>query len=120
MAPREAGWLFEPHGRSAIVEPNVSMNIRGDISLLTAVLVASGCGSMAGRGDKRFYPALYPGVRYDAYYLAHREEVTDMQGLWFLGGLDVPLSAALDTALLVWDLPYCALQPTSSTNNIPQ
>jgi uncharacterized protein YceK len=95
------------------------MSIYKSLSLLVAVTVAAaGCGSLAGRGDKRFYLALYPGVRYDAHYLAHREEITDMQALWWLGVFDVPLSAALDTAYLPWDLPYWASQPSSSTNSI--
>src|SRR2546430_14865777 len=95
------------------------MTIYKRLSLLVAVTVtAAGCGSIGGRGDRRFYPGLYPGVKYDVHYLAHREENTDMQALWWLGVFDVPLSAALDTALLPWDLPYWAYQPRSSTNSI--
>ena|SRR3989442_5627086 len=57
---------------------------------------------------------------HNARYLVHREENTDMQALWWLGVFDVPLSAALDTALLPWDSPYWASRPSSPTNNISE
>ena len=78
--------------------------------MLTALsMSAAGCASIGGRGDDRFYPGVYPGVRNHAYYFAHPEE-SDMPSVWWLGIIDFPFSAALDTALLPWDLPYWAIR----------
>ena len=78
-------------------------------------------GSAAGcEGDRRFYPRLNPGVQYDVHYLAHREENADTQAMWWLGVFGSPLSAALDTALLPWDVPYWVFRPKSSTNSVPE
>jgi uncharacterized protein YceK len=74
---------------------------------ITALLLLAplfvGCGSIGGRHDSGFYPGLYPGVRYDCYYLSHPHENTDMQPLWWMGSLDLPPSAVLDTLLLPYD-----------------
>ena len=88
--------------------------------LLAATAVAlCGCASIGGRGDSRFYPSVYPGVQNHIYYFAHREE-NDMPSLWWLGIIDFPFSAALDTALLPWDVPYWAFQPRACTNSASQ
>src|SRR5262245_22217764 len=77
--------------------------------LCVLVMTSAGCASIGGRGDERFYPGVYPGVRNHAYYFAHPKE-SDKPGLWWLAIIDFPLSAALDTALLPWDLPYWAFR----------
>ena len=87
--------------------------------LLCAIAVAvCGCASIGGRGDDRFYPGVYPGVQNHIYCFERRGVGTDMPCLWWLGIIDFPFSAALDTALLPWDLPYWAFQPSASTNNV--
>src|SRR5439155_4994818 len=73
----------------------------------------AGCASVGGRGDSRFYPGVYPGVQNHVYYFAHPEE-NDMPSLWWLGVIDLPFSAALDTVLL----PYWAIRRSSSTNEV--
>ena len=79
-------------------------------------LSGSGCASIGGRGDSRFYPGVYPGVRNHAYYFAHPEE-SDRPSLWWLGIIDFPFSAALDTALLPWDLPYWVIRGSAATKD---
>jgi uncharacterized protein YceK len=87
---------------------------------ITGALLVAGCGSIGGRGGEgRYpvYPGVYPGVRNDAHFIAHRED-NDMPDLWWFKLVDLPFSAALDTVLLPWDLPYWAFQPTPCTNSV--
>ena len=72
--------------------------------LCATAVVLCGCGSIAGRGDSRFYPGVYPGVQNLIHCFAHPAE-NDVP-IWPLGIIDFPFSAALDTALLPGDLPY--------------
>ena len=85
--------------------------------LCATALAVCGCASIAGRGNDRFYPGVYPGARNDISAIESQGVGTDMPCLWMLSIFDFPLSAALDTALLPWDLPYWAFQPSASTNN---
>ena len=87
------------------------------ILLCAIAMSGAGCASVGGRGDSRFYPGVYPGVQNHVYYFAHPEE-NDMPSLWWLGVIDLPFSAALDTVLLPWDLPYWAIRRSSSTNEV--
>ena len=82
-----------------------------------ACLFVSGCGSIGGRTSSEFYPGVYPGSRFDIDFIAHHEQ-KDMGELWPFFVLDFPVSAAVDTVLLVWDAPYTASRADSSTNNI--
>jgi uncharacterized protein YceK len=78
-------------------------------------LLAAGCAAIAGRGDKRFYPGAYAGVRYDAYYLGHPDEA-DLRPTWPLVLFDLPFSGALDTVLLPFDGVNLAVR----TNQTPK
>ena len=75
-------------------------------SLLLGILALSACDCalIGGRGDNRFYPGVYPGVRNHAYYFARPKE-SDQPSLWWLGIIDLPFSAALDKALLPGTCP---------------
>jgi uncharacterized protein YceK len=84
--------------------------------VVTAVL-GSGCGSIGGRSRSAYYPGVYPGARCDVEFIVHHEG-KDMSELWPLAVIDFPFSAAVDTVLLPWDLPYWALQPSPFTNNV--
>ena len=94
------------------------------LSALCGVVVvigvsASGCSSISARlkNDDRFYPGVYPGVRNTAYYLGHPEEQDMAPVILPVAVIDLPLSVALDTVLLPWDLPYWAFQTCTLTND---
>ena len=87
--------------------------------LAAACLMGSGCSSVRGRGESRFYPGPFPGLAY------HQAEYVDGTGSEqsepsheevehrMLGLIDFPFSFALDTALLPWDVVYWALKKDS-------
>ena len=99
--------------------------VRGPV--LAGFLLASGCSSIYGRGDNRFYPGVYPGLQYrQADYVegskgkppltsGYDDPVYDRaKSERRLGALiDFPFSIALDTILLPWDLAYWGLKGRS-------
>jgi uncharacterized protein YceK len=99
--------------------------LRGPV--LAGFLLASGCSSINGRGDSRFYPGIYPGLQYrQADYVdgsegeppltwGYDDPVYDKAKVERrLGALiDFPFSIGLDTILLPWDLPYWGLKGRS-------
>jgi len=95
--------------------------------LAVAWLMGSGCSSINGREESRFYPGVYPGLRYHAAdYTAgtegseplrsgyddpvHEKEKTERR---IAALIDWPFSFVLDTALLPWDALYWALKTDS-------
>ncbi len=87
------------------------------IAVAAAAALASGCGT-AGRSRAPFYPGLYPGSRFDVDFIAHHHE-KDMGEVWPLFVLDFPISAAVDTLLLPWDIAHLPRE-TSTTNSVPR
>jgi uncharacterized protein YceK len=83
--------------------------------------MGSGCSSVRGRDDSRFYPGVCPGLQHHtADYTSHSEGEEPV----FFGNdgetkeserrlaavIDFPFTLALDTALLPWDVLYSALK----------
>ncbi len=83
-------------------------------------MMGSGCSSVRGRADSRFYPGVYPGLQYHtADYINHSEgeepaffgqdgETKETERR-MAAVIDFPFTLALDTAALPWDLLYWAL-----------
>ena len=95
--------------------------------IIAACVAASGCSSVRGRGDKDFYPNIYPGTKYHENKYVERiatNETNDVSQASSLSKrkevqgritetVDFFSSLAADTALLPWDFIYSRLKKTS-------
>jgi uncharacterized protein YceK len=93
------------------------------LALAAAALAGVGCasiGARTGNGAPGVYPGVYPGPQTIIYEMQTPRGVAHNIMVWPCGIIDFPLSAALDTALLPWDLPYWAFQSSSRTNSIQE
>ena len=79
-------------------------------ALSISLVFLTGCASIAARTQGRA-TRVYPGVRNDAYYLAHPSKA-DFPWLQWMNVFDLPFSAVLDTLLLPCDA--CRLSPKST------
>src|SRR5438270_89364 len=88
-----------------------------------AALAGFGCasiGARTGNGAPGVYPGVYPGPQTIIYEMQTPRGAAHNMLVWPCGIIDFPLSAALDTALLPWDIPYWALQTGACTNSASQ
>ncbi|HEU0009106.1 MAG TPA: YceK/YidQ family lipoprotein [Verrucomicrobiae bacterium] len=79
-------------------------------ALSVGLVLLSGCASIAARTQGRA-TRVYPGVRGDAYYLAHPSKA-DFPWLQWMNVIDLPFSAVLDT--LLWPCDACRLSRQSA------
>ena len=96
------------------------------LAFAASALLGSGCASICARSGyvepdvPKIYPGVYPGPQLIIYEMHTPRGAAHNIMIWPCGIIDFPLSAALDTALLPWDVPYWALQPRARTNNAAQ
>ena len=68
---------------------------------IVAIAGLCGCASLWNHNGE--HPGVYPGVENDVGLLSDREEPVELK---LFAIVDLPLSAALDTALLPFDFVY--------------
>lgn len=84
------------------------------LALAASALLESGCASICARTGQvepdvpKIYPGVYPGPQLIVYEMQTPRGVAHNIMVWPCGIIDFPLSAALDTVLLPFDLPYWA------------
>jgi uncharacterized protein YceK len=84
------------------------------LALAASALLGSGCASICFRTGHTepdvpgIYPGVYPGPQLIIYEMQTPRGVAHNIMVWPCGIIDFPLSTALDTALLPFDLPYWA------------
>ena len=86
--------------------------------------MGSGCSSVRSRGESRFYPGVYPGLKYhtaeytagskgeEPVRLVYDHPLNDFANVEprTAGVIDWPCSFVMDTVLLPWDGLYWALK----------
>ena len=96
------------------------------LAFAASALLESGCASICVRTGQiepdvpKIYPGVYPGPQLIIYEMQTPRGVAHNIMVWPCGIIDFPLSAALDTALLPWDVPYWVFRPRACTNNAAQ
>ncbi len=100
-------------------------------ALAASALFGSGCFSICTRTGyvepdvPKIYPGVYPGPQLIIYEMQTPRGVEHNILMWPCGIIDFPLSAALDTVLLPFDLPYWAFtrdlrEQSSGSDNSPK
>jgi uncharacterized protein YceK len=93
------------------------------LALAASAIIGSGCASICVRTGyiepdvPKIYPGVYPGPQLIIYEMQTPRGAAHNIMMWPCGIIDFPLSAALDTALLPWDVPYWTFHPRACTNN---
>jgi uncharacterized protein YceK len=95
-------------GRWAALRTMRSFTTTAALSL--GIVCLTGCASIAARTQERA-DRVYPGVRDNAYYLAHPSEA-DLPFLQWMNIIDLPFSAVLDTLLWPFDAHRLSRQST--------
>ena len=81
------------------------------LAFAASALLGSGCASICARTGyvepdvPKIYPGVYPGPQLIIYEMHTPRGAAHNIMVWPCGIIDFPLSAALDTALLPWDVP---------------